>query len=144
MIMNAGIEGAEKPSCWQCGAPADEACTYVRKLSIGKHHHADAHGFPVTHGWQSDIVHISVPRCARCLLRNRIVALMIGVATMTGAVVGGTVFPSRGWTTMAGGFGTLAALWLGMLLFERATGLRSVDSYPPVRRFRQLGWSDPV
>jgi hypothetical protein len=142
--MSGGVGTTESTSCWQCGAPADEACTYIRTLSIPKARHADAQGFPVTRGWQSDTVRIAVPRCARCQGRNWIVGIVIGVATMIGAVFGGTEFPSRGWTTIVGGFGTLLPLWLGVLIYEKRAGLRNVDSYPPVRRFREAGWSDPV
>jgi hypothetical protein len=133
-----------KTTCWQCGAPADAACTYMRKLSIPKSRHADAQGFLVSRGWQNDTVCIPVPRCAQCQGRNGILGLVIIAATMIGAIVGGTAFPSRGWTTIVGGFGTLVPLWLGVLLYERVFGLRHIDSYPPVQQFREAGWSDQV
>jgi hypothetical protein len=69
---------------------------------------------------------------------------MAGASTLVGAVIGGTEFPSRGWTTIVGGFGTLVPLWFGVRLYENVVGLRNVDSYPPVQQFRKAGWSDPV
>ncbi len=132
----------ESPVCWQCGAPADAACTYFQKLCIARDLHANARGLPVTHGWESDTVQIPVPRCARCQFRNSIIALLIGAATFVGAAVGGLAFPSRGWTTIAGGVAALVTLGLAMRIYERAFRLRNVGSYPLIQQFRKDGWSD--
>jgi hypothetical protein len=130
-------------ACWQCGRPADPSSTYVRRLSRAKRHGADGQGFPVVTGWSSDTVRVPIPRCVRCRDRNLVTTLVIGAGFLIGGIVGGTTIPSRGWTTILGGFGTLVPLWFAAQLYTRWAGLRNVDAYPPVRRLREAGWSDP-
>jgi hypothetical protein len=43
------------------------------------------------------------------------------------------------WTVWVGG----VPLLLGIFLYERLSGRRSIDAYPPLRRLRQAGWTDP-
>jgi hypothetical protein len=130
--------------CWQCGAPADPGCVYRQSLVAGADQHADGLGYPVKKGrWGKDIVKIAIPRCEACQIRNYVWGSLVFAGLFIGACVGGLSFPSRGLTTILGAIAGGAPAFLATIFHRRLLGLRSLDNYPPLRRLRECGWTDP-
>jgi hypothetical protein len=91
-------------ACWQCGAPADPGCAYTQAL-VNRSQYADGLGVPVKRGrWGQNIVKVTVPRCEACQLRNYFWDFLSFTGLFVGVCIGGLQFPSKGITTIIGGF----------------------------------------
>jgi len=148
-------------TCWQCGAPADAACSYALLLVADARGGLSALGYSVDRGKREDKVRVRVPRCRNCRGRNRRSAMI----TLGGMAVGALVAPivqSRFWPQTetsawlqvshegiggtANGIGLVVgfvAAMLGIALHRRLSGLRSLGTYPPVIFLLHAGWHYP-
>jgi hypothetical protein len=122
--------------CWQCGAPADPVFAFIKVLNASAKQHKDGQGYPVDRGKWLDTVRVPIPCCKTC--RNRYRSSRFLVFPL-GAVLWGVGLRS-GVAFLFGGLGTTYALHLAILHFERRSGRRSIDDYPPLQRLRQDGW----
>jgi hypothetical protein len=96
----------------------------------------------VVRGYRQDAVRVHIPRCEACQNRNWISGFLVITGFMVGGVVG-IGFPSWGWTVWVGAVVGGVPLLLGIILYARLSGRRSIDAYPPLQRLRQAGWTDP-
>jgi hypothetical protein len=156
---------AEPPSpenldlaCWQCGAPANPAHAHKVPLFAASHFDLDPLGFPVERKANLDKVTVAVPRCRLCRERNWFsVIILLGCAILGAIIV--TLLRNMFWPNVAPprwlhvahqgigdlstGIGLVGGFVIGLLaivLQARASGLRSLGSYPPLSALRQLGW----
>lgn len=133
----------EDTVCWQCGAPADPGCAYTQAL-VSRSEYADGLGVPVKRGrWGQNIVKVTVPRCEACQLRNYFWGFLSFVGLFVGVCIGGLEFPSKGITTIIGGFVGLIPALLVSWCHRRMRGLQSVSDYPLLKRLRAAGWEEP-
>ena len=137
------MQEANEEVCWQCGAPANPDCAYTQVFNNWSSQHADGGGYPVRRGRRQDTVRVTVPRCAACRDRSYLAGLLIVAGFIGGGMSGGLLFPPNQWTWLAGAFGGLLTVALVNILNEKRAGRRLVTSYPPLRRLRAAGWSEP-
>ena len=129
--------------CWQCGAPADSGCAYTQAL-VNRSQYADGLGVPVKRGrWGQNIVKVTVPRCEACQLRNYFWGFLGFAGLFAGVCIGGLEFPSRGITTIIGGFVGLIPALLVSWCHRQMRGLRSNSDYPLLKRLRAADWEEP-
>jgi hypothetical protein len=139
--MSDPASDVDEAVCWQCGAPADPHCAPTVVLGAGAGEHKDGQGYPMVRGYWQDVVRVRVPRCEGCRNRYWLVAFLFLTSGLVGMVFGGVEFlPSWGWMTIVGGFMGFVTVALGFVLYERLSGRRSINTYPPVQRLRQAGW----
>jgi len=94
----------EDTVCWQCDAAADPGCAHSQTL-VNRSQYADGLGVPVKRSaWGRNVVKVTVPRCKACQFRNYLWAFLSFAGFFVGACIGGLQFPSRGITTIIGGF----------------------------------------
>ena len=149
-------------TCWQCGAPARADCACKLVLVAPTARALDPLGFPVKRdGWR-DKVRVAVPRCPEC--RNRALVMIIGafsgmaVGAIVASILQAVVWPRleapswirvyhEGIGTTATGIGAVLGFvvaLLGFSLRRRTSGLRSLNTYPPIRMLRRAGWQYPM
>jgi hypothetical protein len=145
-------------ACWQCGAPASPAHAYKTHLFAASQLDLDSLGFPVERKANLDKVTVAVPRCRLCRERNWFsVIILLGCAILGAIIVlllGNLFWPNaapprwlhaahEGSGDLSTGLGLVGGFFIGLLaivLQARASGLRSLGSYPPLFALRQLGW----
>lgn len=136
-------DSAEGARCWQCGRPADPACTYIKTLRTQNRRPLDSLGLEVRRGHFENVVRVPVPRCARCQERNMVTAMLCIATFFIGGAIGGLGFPSAGWTTILGAFGVLVPLWILLHQLDLRAGRQPLDRFPLIVRLRALGWVEP-
>jgi hypothetical protein len=130
-------------ACWQCGAPADPGCAYTQAL-VNRSQYADGLGVPIKRGrWGQNIVKVTVPRCEACQLRNYFWGFLSFTGLFVGVCIGRLQFPSKGITTIIGGFLGLIPALLVSWCHRRMRALRSNSDYPLLKRLRAAGWEEP-
>jgi hypothetical protein len=141
-------------TCWQCGAPANPKHAFrFRLVAAPQQQVLDPLGFPVEREGNVDRVIVAVPRCRSCRERGWLAVVIALGATIVGAIVvllvRSLVWPSslyvahEGVGDLAIIIGAVLGFLIGLLcnvLRNRASGLRSLGSYPPLFALRQLGW----
>ncbi len=145
-------------ACWRCDAPVGDTPPKVISLYAASRRQLAAFGYPVTRGRGRDKVRIAVPKCARCRAHTTMSIVVVLGGALAGAIVA-TVVQSWAWpvldpptwvTTAGGSAGTpsggvgavlgFAAAAVGVAVYRRRAGLRSLNDYPAVVRLRRAGW----
>ena len=140
--MSEPMPDVDEAVCWQCGAPANPACTQTMTLYAKSREHKDGQGYPVVRGRWQDSVSISIPRCEACRDRQRLVQFLMLVGLMISTVLG---FSLGGWMPVVGFLGGAVTVILGSILYERHSGRRTwLDTYPPLKRLHQAGRMAPA
>lgn len=148
--------------CWQCGAPASDACAYSLRLVAASRSGLRAPGCLVKRGDRQDEVRVRVPRCPDCRLRT-LVSIGIIFAVTLAAMIAAPILQSVLWPRLSlpfwlvasdqgtGNTATGVGLVLGfvvallsVVLHRRLSGIRPVTTYPPVVMLRREGWHFPV
>jgi len=124
--------------CWQCGAPANPACANTLTLYAKSREHKEGQGYRMVRGRWQDSVHVSIPRCEACRERQRLVKFLVPV-DVVGSVLGIPI-PLGGWMPVVGCLLGIVTIVGGHILYERLSGRRWPDLYPPLKRLYKAGW----
>jgi hypothetical protein len=129
--------------CWQCGAPADPDCAYVKVLNAPSKASLDGRGYPIVKGRRRDLVRVSIPRCDRCQARNWTTVVLSVLLFMGGGFVASWLDPTSKWISPVGAFAGLGMMVFLTMLYERHARIRPIGSHPALSSLRAAGWQEP-